>query len=96
MKCPSVIPRIEASKFCEKNQMNLWYPSEPFGDVPPSKKIQMNLKPADHFLFWSSLIRINLTHFKTPINEIVLDEWISMEYGETRNRPFILWTIYIL
>ena len=94
MKCPSVIPRIEASKFCEKNQMDLWYPSVPFGDVPPSKKIQMNLKPADHFLFWSSLIRINLTHFKTPINEIVLDEWISMEYGETRNSPLTL-MIYI-
>ena len=38
------------------------------------------------FLFWSSIERKNMTHFKTPINEFELDEWIEMESAETRNR----------
>ena len=65
--------------------MHLWYPIEPFGDVPLEARTRMNLKSSEQFMFWSSLERTNLTHFKTPINNIVLDEWISMGYAEVRN-----------
>ena len=89
-----VVKIEEAFQFRKARGMKLWYPTKPFDDVPENKRKQMQLEYeigspkrtlTKHFLFWSSIERKNITHFKTPINEIKLDQWFKMESGETRN-----------
>ena len=86
------IPEKEAFRFCEENRMKLWYPSQPFENVTDVDRKLTNLFSyrngnvhSGNVLFWSSLKRKNITHFETPINEIVLRKWIEIENGEKRN-----------
>ena len=81
------ISEKDAFQFCEENRMKLWYPSRPFQNVTDHDRKLINAfsHRTGNVLFWSSIKRINTTHFETPINEIVLQEWIEIENGEIRN-----------
>ena len=69
----------EALEYCDHHQMKLWYPSQPFEKVSIDERKLIG--STSNWLFWSSLKRKNTTHFETPINEIVLEEWIQMGNG---------------
>ena len=70
----------EASEYCDQKQMKLWYPSRPFEKVSIGERKLIG--STSNWVFWSSLKRKNTTHFETPINEIVLEEWIQMGNAE--------------
>ena len=73
-------PKKEALKFCDHHRMKLWYPSRPFENVLIGQRKLIGL--TSNWLFWSSLKRKNTTHFETPINEIVLEDWLLMGNAE--------------
>ena len=54
--------------------MKLWYPSRPFENVSIGERKLIGL--TSNWLFWSSLKRKNTTHFETPVNDIVLEDWM--------------------
>ena len=72
--------------------MKLWYPSQPFENVSIDERkligpTSTNSEMSHCWLFWSSLKRKNTTHFETPINEIVLQDWIKMGNAEKSYVP---------
>ena len=82
----------EGLQFCNQNRMKLWYPSQPFENVSIDERkligpTSTNSEMSHSWLFWSSLKRKNTTHFETPINEIVLQDWIKMGSAEKSYVP---------
>ena len=68
---------LDAYQACFNLNMHLWYPIKPFQNV----SIDESLLSANNIfrdeIFWTSLERINSTHWKSPINIIILNEWID-------------------
>ena len=68
---------LDAYQACFNLNMHLWYPIKPFQNV----SIDENLLSANNIfrgeIFWTSLERVNSTHWKSPINIIILNEWID-------------------
>ena len=68
---------LDAYQACSNLNMHLWYPIKPFQNVSIEKNFLLTNNIFQSEIFWTSLERVNSTHWKSPINCMILDEWID-------------------